>query len=82
MRQTIRVTTLHANGEETDVMHIVADSDESDDPLAFSWGRMQGQKGEPMEEASEDDDLAPEYIRGYNLGRKEWEAKNDTSVSD
>lgn len=71
MKQNIRVGKMNEKGEELSSQVIVVDDAESNDPLAFSWGRMQGQNGEPMEEG----DVAPEYVRGYNLGRKEWESK-------
>lgn len=43
----------------------------SDDPLAYSFGFMQGKSGRPMEKAEKGDKLASEYIRGYKAGKKE-----------
>lgn len=34
----------------------------SNDPLAYSYGYFQAKSGQPM---SKDNDLSPEYIRGY-----------------
>lgn len=39
----------------------------SPDPLAYIYGKVQGERGEPL---SKDKDLAPEYIRGWKEGSK------------
>jgi hypothetical protein len=44
----------------------------SDDPLAYSYGYFQGKTGTPI---SKDKDLAPEYVRGYKVGKAEKEGK-------
>jgi hypothetical protein len=40
----------------------------SDDPLAYSFGYVQGKEGQKM---SESKNLAPAYIEGYNKGKEE-----------
>lgn len=40
----------------------------SDDPLAYSYGYVQGKEGQKM---SESKNLAPAYIEGYNKGKEE-----------
>ena len=41
----------------------------SSDPLAYAYGLVQGERGEPMENRS---GLAPEYIRGWKDGNKKY----------
>ena len=58
--------TLTPNGL-IDEMEIDLDKVESNDPIAYSFGFFQGKSGKEM---AKDDDLAEEYIRGYNDGVK------------
>ena len=58
--------TLTPNGVINE-MEIDLNKVESDDPIAYSYGFFQGKSGEEM---SKDEDLAKEYVRGYNDGVK------------
>ena len=58
--------TLTPNGV-VDEMEIDLNKVESDDPLAYSYGYFQGKSGK---ELANDEDLAEEYVRGYNDGVK------------
>ena len=58
--------TLTPNGV-VDEMEIDLNKVESDDPLAYSYGYFQGKSGK---ELANDDDLAEEYVWGYNDGVK------------
>lgn len=58
--------TLTPNGL-IDEMGIDLDEVELNDLIAYSYGFLQGKSGKEM---AKDDDLAEEYIRGYNDGVK------------
>ena len=57
--------TLNPDGSVTNKMDL--DDSNSDDPIAYNFGFFEGKSGEPMDDY---DDLAPEYVRGYNDGKK------------
>ncbi len=56
--------TLTPNGVINE-MEIDLNKVESDDPIAYSMGFFEGKSGQ---EINDSDDLAEEYIRGYNDG--------------
>ena len=58
--------TLTPNGV-VDEIEIDLNKVKSDDPIAYSYGFFKGKSGKEMDK---DDDLAKEYIRGYNDGVK------------
>ena len=60
--------TLTPSGEVKNSMIINLDKTKSPDPLAYSYGFFQGKSGQPI---SKDKNLASEYIRGYEEGKKE-----------
>jgi hypothetical protein len=55
-----KVTTTH----EIDLNKI-----KSSDPLAYAYGLVQGERGQPL---GKDKDLAPEYIRGWKKGNRKY----------
>ena len=57
--------TLNPDGSVTNKMDL--DDSNSDDPIAYNFGFFEGKSGKPMDDY---DDLAPEYVRGYNDGKK------------
>lgn len=57
-----KFAVLNKQGKETNVMSIDIGKVKSNDPLAYSYGYFQAKSGQPM---SKDNDLSPEYIRGY-----------------
>lgn len=44
----------------------------SSDPLAFAFGRVQGERGEPMGKPERGEKFAPEFIRGWKEGHKKF----------
>jgi len=63
--------TLTPSGEVVNSMTIDLSKVKSPDPLAYSYGFFQGKSGKSMAKAEKGDKLAPEYIRGYQEGKKE-----------
>ena len=61
--------TLTPNGV-INKMEIDLNKVESDDPLAYSMGFFDGKSGQEIDDS---DDLAEEYIRGFNDGVKSME---------
>lgn len=45
---------------------------ESPDPIAYAYGLVHGERGEPL---SKDKDLASEFIRGWKEGHKRYKEK-------
>jgi len=41
----------------------------SPDPLAFAYGRVQGERGNPL---PKEKDLATEFVRGWKQGNKKY----------
>jgi hypothetical protein len=60
--------TLNKDGKIENEMSIDLNKVDSPDPIAYSYGFFKGINGQPM---SKDEDLAEEYIRGFNDGKKE-----------
>ena len=58
--------TLTPNGV-VDEMELDLEKVKSSDPIAYAYGYFQGKSGK---ELANDDDLAEEYVRGYNDGVK------------
>lgn len=61
---------------ESNIHVMDTDDVESNNPIAFMYGKHTGMSGRPINEAPEDDELASEYVRGYEIGRKIYEATN------
>lgn len=66
-RQPVSLGRLERDGSITGEVVVDMSLTGSDDPLAFSYGFSQGIRGEPI---AEEDDLAPEYVRGHAEGTK------------
>jgi hypothetical protein len=58
---------LKPSGESVITHEIDLSKVKSPDPLAYAYGLVQGESGEPLGKKS---GLAPEYIRGWEEGRK------------
>lgn len=58
---------LSPTGKETITHEIDLSEVKSPDPLAYAYGLVQGERGQPLGKKS---GLAPEYIRGWEEGRK------------
>jgi hypothetical protein len=58
---------LQPSGKEIITHEIDLSKVKSPDPIAFAFGLVQGERGEPLEKKR---GLAPEYIRGWKEGRK------------
>jgi len=58
---------MDAKGKVTITHTIDISKLKSNDPLAYAYGLVQGERGEPLGKTK---DLAPEYIRGWKEGRK------------
>ena len=63
--------TLTPSGEIKDSMVIDLSKVKSSDPLAYAYGFFHGKSGKSMSKGKNWDKLAPEYIRGYQEGKKE-----------
>ena len=68
--------TLTPEGKVINSMSVDLNKVDSDDPLAYSFGFFQGKSGQEMDKAQEGDQLAPEYIRGFKMGKAEREGKS------
>jgi len=60
--------TMTPEVKVVNVMEIDLNKVNSPDPLAYSYGYFQGKSGQPI---SKDKDLASEYIRGFEVGKRE-----------
>lgn len=58
--------TMTKEGKIINPMSIDLNKIKSPDPLAFAYGLFQGKSGQQM---SKDKGLAPEYIRGFKIGK-------------
>ena len=63
---------------ETSVQAIDLSKVKSDDPLAYAYGLVQGERGNPLGKAPKGDKFAPEYIRGWKEGHKKSKLKRLT----
>lgn len=67
--------TLDKSGKETITHEIDLSKVKSSDPLAYAYGKVQGERGEKISKATRGDKLAPEYIRGYKEGHAVYKNK-------
>jgi hypothetical protein len=66
MGSTGKVTVTH----EIDLSKV-----KSPDPLAYAYGFVHGERGEPLGKPEKGDKFAPEYIRGWEEGHKKLKEK-------
>ena len=63
---------MDASGKVVTIHVIDLSKIKSPDPLAYGYGLVQGERGEPIERKK---GLASEYIRGWKEGNKNYKAK-------
>lgn len=67
-RPAIEFGVLSSRGNIVGAMSIDISKIKSPDPLAFAYGYFQGKTGIPK---AKNKGLAPEYLRGYEKGKRE-----------
>jgi len=62
-----------AKGGKVITTHVIdLNKVKSSDPLAYAYGLAQGERGDKIQKGK---DLAPEYVRGWNDGHKNYKKK-------
>jgi hypothetical protein len=71
-KEKTKFQILKPSGEVVTTHEIDLSKVKSPDPLAYSYGLVQGERGEPLGKRK---DLAPEYIRGWKEGHEKLKSK-------
>jgi hypothetical protein len=66
---------LKTTGEEVITHEIDLGCLKSDDPIAYAYGIVQGERGETLGKPEKGEKFAPEFIRGWKEGHKHYEEK-------
>jgi len=70
MTKKTKFGILESSGKEIITHEIDLSKVKSSDPIAYSYGLVQGERGNPLEKSQ--DKLAPEYIRGWKEGHQNF----------
>jgi len=70
--QKTKFGVMDSSGKVTTTHEINLAQVKSPDPLAFAYGKVQGERGESLGKPESGDKFAPEFIRGWKEGHKKF----------
>jgi hypothetical protein len=75
MAEKTKFGILKPTGEEVITHEIDLSKIKSPDPIAYAYGLVQGERGEPLGKPERGEKFASEFIRGWKEGHKNYEEK-------
>lgn len=75
MTEKTRFGILKPTGEAVTKHEIDLSKIKSSDPLAYAYGLVQGERGNPLGKPEKGEKFAPEFIRGWKEGHRKYKEK-------
>jgi hypothetical protein len=72
MAEKTKFGILKPTGEEVKTHGIDLSKIKSPDPIAYAYGLVHGESGEPLGKPEKGEKFAPEFIRGWKEGHKKY----------